>query len=242
MRSIGIIGGVGPYAGLDLNRKIFQLARGIRSDQDYPAVFLLSLPQIPDRSMYLLNPDTAEQPVSSIVAAFSMLEQLGCTACGIPCNTAHAAPILNEVRTATNQYRMQFVHMVRETVRNLGKCHAGLLATMGTYTGGVYEEEAAATSGTIIVPETVERRQRVHDGVYSQEFGIKAFSDPIQPAAIQLLQSEGNALIERGAEIIILGCTEISLCEPFLHFAVPVIDPLQVLAHSLLQIVFPEKL
>jgi len=52
---IGIVGGVGPYAGLDLAKKILDQTKA-NSDQDYLSVALLSLPaKIEDRTLFLLG-------------------------------------------------------------------------------------------------------------------------------------------------------------------------------------------
>ena len=62
---IGIVGGVGPYAGLDLTRKIFDQTKAV-SDQDYLSVVLLSMPQqIEDRTSFLLG-QTSINPANAI--------------------------------------------------------------------------------------------------------------------------------------------------------------------------------
>jgi len=52
---IGIVGGVGPYAGLDLVRKLFNNTLA-GSDQEHLDVVMISMPgSIPERTEYLLG-------------------------------------------------------------------------------------------------------------------------------------------------------------------------------------------
>ena len=48
-RVIGVVGGMGPYAGLDLVRKIFDQTTA-STDQEHLDVILLSTPSVPDRT------------------------------------------------------------------------------------------------------------------------------------------------------------------------------------------------
>ena len=53
--AIGVLGGVGPYAGLDLMRKIFDLTEA-HSDQEHLSVIQFSLSEhIADRTRFLLG-------------------------------------------------------------------------------------------------------------------------------------------------------------------------------------------
>src|SRR5690606_41469903 len=99
-RIIGVIGGMGPYAGLDLVRKIFDHTAASR-DQDHLPVALLSYPgRIRDRSLFLLRAteeDSGVNPAEAIAGIALELDRLGATVAGIPSNTAHAPAILDVV-------------------------------------------------------------------------------------------------------------------------------------------------
>ena len=91
---IGIVGGAGPYAGLDLARKILQQTLA-KSDQDYLPTLLISTPElIEDRTDFLLG-ENEKNPAYSIYCNLRDLEKLGATVAGIACNTAHAPKIRN---------------------------------------------------------------------------------------------------------------------------------------------------
>lgn len=95
-KTIGIVGGVGPYAGLDLTRKIFDQTKA-SSDQDYLSVALLSIPQqIEDRTSFLLG-QTNINPANAISKIIRKLEQIGVGVAGIPCNSVHSPRIFDGI-------------------------------------------------------------------------------------------------------------------------------------------------
>ena len=91
---IGIVGGAGPYAGLDLAQKLLQQTMA-KSDQDYLPTVLISTPElIEDRTNFLLG-ESKINPAYAIFSNLRDLEALGATVAGIACNTAHAPEIRN---------------------------------------------------------------------------------------------------------------------------------------------------
>ncbi len=91
---IGIVGGVGPYAGLDLMKKVFDNTLA-QIDQDHLDVVMLSLSgSIADRTEYLEG-KVDVNPGLAIAGVLKRLEEAGATVAGIPCNTAHAPGIFS---------------------------------------------------------------------------------------------------------------------------------------------------
>ena len=110
---IGIVGGVGPYAGLDLVKKVFDNTFA-RSDQDHLDVVMLSMPgSIVDRTEYLEG-RVEENPGLAIAGILKRLEDTGATHAGIPCNTAHAPGIFSviERELKTMGSSISLLHMI----------------------------------------------------------------------------------------------------------------------------------
>ena len=110
---IGIVGGVGPHAGLDLTRKLFDHTRA-EADQEHLPVMLYSFPdRIGERPAFLLG-KTADNPGEAIGDIMAELARAGATVIGMPCNTAHSPRILDaalEKLNATGR-PVRFVHMI----------------------------------------------------------------------------------------------------------------------------------
>ena len=246
--TIGIVGGVGPYAGLDLTKKIFdQTLAGC--DQEHLPLILVSRPdEIADRTEHLLGRvDT--NPAFAIARIIGTLERAGATVIGIPCNTAHSPAIfdlmIGELDRTGSAVRV--LHMIREVGVFLHETHpdirrVGVLATMGTYKTGIYSDALAAEGFDALLPAE-DRRRWVNDAVYHPDFGIKAQSNPVSEEARGRLLQATAELANAGAEAVVLGCTEMPLAvtEHSVGGTV-IIDPTLVLARALIRDTAPHKL
>jgi aspartate racemase len=167
------------------------------------------------------------------------------------CNTAHA--FLPELQTGV---QLPILDVVREVARELvrkggNQARVGLLATSGTLRAGIYQETARSWAaglswislqdldgGDRLQEELV--MQSVYGKVGGSRGGLKAGyrTDPNtgQPYADQI-RLASDYLLEAGADIVVLGCTEIPLAlegEPPL--SVPTLDPMEVAAEAALRI------
>jgi aspartate racemase len=247
--TIGVVGGLGPYAGIDLCRKVFDLTAA-ESDQQHLDLVMVSLPaSVPDRTEFLLG-EPVENPAAGIVKVLRRLERAGARVVGMPCNTAHAAPIfdrvLDELREAGSEVRL--LHMIREVSSHLRARHpsvrkVGLLATTGTVTTGVYDAAIEPTGVEVIRPDDGVQQGRVHPAIYDRAFGIKARMGAVTDESRSRIEAALDHLVERGAEAVILGCTELPLALP--HLAprdVPLLDSTEILARALIREAAPDRL
>lgn len=246
---IGIIGGMGPYAGLDLARKIFDHTQSTK-DQDHLPVALLSYPdRIIDRSTFLFG-QVQENPAYALADIARRLEAAGAVVAGMPCNTAHSPAIFDvltdELRRTGHSIRM--LNMVRETARFIrddmpGVRRIGLLSTLAVYRLGVYRRILEEEGLEPIAPEPAVQEEVVNRTIFDPAFGIKAQANPVTPRARQNLLDAIDHLAGRGAEAVILGCTELPLAitESFVD-GIAVVDPTDVLARALIRETYPEKL
>lgn len=262
MKTIGIVGGVGPYAGLDLVKKIFDNTEA-RSDQEHLDVLLVNSPRlIDDRTAYLLAVrdgkavmDPAIDPANpgrGIVACVQKVAAAGAEVIGIPCNTAHSPLIFDVIirEVAVHMPGIQLLHLIREAINAVCMLlpqggHIGLLATPGTYASGVYQailEEVDPHGNYRLMMPSEPGKRRVYDAIYDPDYGIKARSAPVTSRAIDLLSAEVWRLHERGANAIIMGCTEIPLALDSRVFPFPLIDPAIALARALIHVAGPARL
>lgn len=246
---IGIVGGVGPYAGLDLLQKVFDSTLSA-SDQDHVDALLFSLPSgIVDRTEYLEGREK-QNPAYAIVNVLEHLEDAGATVAGIPCNTAHAEPIFTIIQKnlVAAGRTIKLLNMVGETVDFIQTAlpdfrKIGVLSTTGTYRSKVYQKALESAGYEVIVPSEEMQEELIHPAIYDKEYGIKSISRPVHPQALQNLETGWNYLETLGAQAVILGCTEIPIAFQELgKKSLPAIDPTRILARALIQSAFPEKL
>ncbi len=245
---IGIIGGLGPYAGTDLLRKIYDQTIASK-DQDHVPVIMLSMPnRIPDRSEFILK-KVRTNPAESVLEQLNTLEKLDVKVAGIPCVSLHAPPIYNEIIRGINQRNssLKLVNLVEEVVRFVednffSRTKIGILCTTGSSKTNVFKGYFPGKPFQIIQPDEADQTS-IQDAIYNPIYGLKVKSNPVSEKAREILFNAAKKLVDKGCEIIILGCTETPLAfsETKISDAV-LIDPNLVLARALLKCIAPEKL
>ena len=245
---IGIVGGVGPYAGLDLQRKILEQTIADR-DQDYLPIIAVSWPgPIADRTEFLLG-RVADNPAGAIVDQLRLLVNAGGAVAGIPCNTAHAPAIFDAVRAGVAAFErpLRLLHMVDETVSHLSAHHPaletiGVLSTTGTWQARLYPTALEPLGYRVVVPDESTQADLVHPAIYDPGYGIKSTGTVTARAGDDLARAI-DALRASGAEAILLGCTELPLAFPAREYeGLPLIDPTLALARALVRAADPQRL
>ncbi len=246
---IGILSGMGPYAGLDLAAKIHACTEA-RTDQEHVPVALVSYPGwVPDRITFLADPEQPS-PVPALADIARRLSRAGATVLGMPCNTAHAPAILGAVQKALRQSNtpVRFVHMIEETARHVREAlpearRVGVLATPAVCRLGLYRKALAGAGLEALHPTGAVQRAYVTPAIFNPDYGIKAQSEPVTPRARRQLVQAARHLRERGAEAVILGCTEFPLALPEAEIeGLRLIDPTAALARALIRETYPGKL
>jgi aspartate racemase len=245
-KMIGVVGGMGPYAGLDLVQKIFDNTRA-KTDQGHIPVSMLSIPHsIADRTEFLTGEST-ENPAIAISKVIHKLVDQGATVIGMPCNTAHADPIFNEILNRIPS-KIKLVHMIHEVAQYIKNEYPsfkkiGVLSTAGTSISNVYREGLAQFGLTELKVSSEIQKSAIDPAIYSKTYGVKAFSNPVTEQAKNDLSSGIAHLINNGAEAVILGCTEIPLAVTEQNInGVPIIDSTKVLARALISASSPHSL
>lgn len=237
---IGIVGGVGPLAGLNMASKIVEEVK-VKTDQEHLPFLLFSQPgRIADRTDFLLG-KIAVNPAFAIAEIIIELEKAGATVVAIPCNTAHAPRILDVVRTQLTNARstVKLLHIVEETVsyikEHYGNVPVGILSTTGTREEGLYRNVLIREGVLPVEPDDVLQKE-VHAAIYDEGFGIKASSVVVSEKARRIILSAIEALVSEGAKVVVLGCTELPIAIPENKFSeTPLIDPNRIMARALIR-------
>ncbi len=238
-KQIGVVGGMGSYAAIDLIRKIYD-ATDASCDQEHLPVAMLSAPHLTvDRSQFLAG-EILENPATSIASIINQLSDLGSSVVGIPCNTAHAPLILDRVLEAIPEH-VELVHLIEEVAKLMVHQYpqvteVGVLGTVGTVNSQVYTQVMNRYGINVIQPPEDIQSLFVSPAIYDKDYGIKSHSSPVQVRARNDLLLASRFLSRKGAQAIILGCTEIPLAitEEQLETSI-VIDATKVLAQAMVR-------
>ena len=246
---IGIVGGMGPYAGIDLLKKVYDNTIA-NNDQEHLDTVILSISSsIKDRTEYLMN-RINENPAYAIVQVLLKLQEIGVTVAGMPCNTAHSELIFNVILNELNKKRstIKLLNMISETISFIADYYPdfkriGVLSSTGTYKSGIYSRKLRLKKYEVILPTLEMQEEFIHPAIYDSTYGIKSFSNPVHSQAIENLQKGISFLKAEGAQLVILGCTEIPLAIPQKEVeGMKIVDPTNILARSLIRNYCPAKL
>ena len=242
---------MGPQAGFDLASKITS-ATTVKADQDHHSLVVLSFPSdIPDRSEFLLG-ETPVNPSDTLFRQLQILDEMDVAVAAIACNTAHASPIIEPVKTAVvkNDLQLQLLDLIEQTVEYIRRVHpaverVGVLGTRGTYQFKLYDVALENAGLQIIRPDVSITEEFVFPAIYDPGFGIKTFSNPVTETARDHVGYAIKHLSEKNAELVILGCTELPLVFSFsplsagteLNHDVILIDPAVAMAEALIRFV-----
>ncbi len=216
--TLGILGGLGPSSTVYFYELLTSLTMA-NSDQEHLDIVISSRATTPDRTAYILG-KSETNPLDVMVLDAKKLEAFGVDAIAIPCNTAHffydaiaesvAVPVLN------------IISVTLENVKRSGGRTIGLLATEGTAKSQAYHMMAHKMGLECIVPD--EDEQKIISSIIYDDIkqGKKADIDKFMSVA--------NSLLERGADRLILGCTELSLLCKENNFDERFVDSLHSLA------------
>ncbi|GBG55406.1 aspartate racemase [Sporomusaceae bacterium FL31] len=224
-KSIGIIGGMGSLATCDLFKKIINMTDA-KSDQEHIHICIDCNTKIPDRTKAILG--GGENPIPEMVRSGVRLQSMGADVLVMPCNTAHY--FYDKI---TPFFDIPLLNMLKETVKeikNRGIRKIGLLATDGTIQSGVYHTALADAGIDLITPSPIKQRS-VMDVIYN---GIKASNRNIN---LNEFYRTIDEVFENGAEILVLGCTELPVAFELFHIERPSIDPTSVLAAAAIRFV-----
>lgn len=215
---LGVIGGLGPMATAYYLELVVRMTDAKR-DQDHPEIMVMDIPTIPDRTAYILG-KSQEDPVGPMVQLGQQLKEMGATVLATPCVTAH---YFHEALQQGSG--LPVIHVIQKTAQLLkseGVGCVGLMATDGTVESGIFQKELEAAGVSVVLPD--EQGQRgVMTIIYDQ---VKAGV----PADLQLFHGICGQLRRHGAQVVILGCTELSLLKKQADLGDGILDVLDVLA------------
>lgn len=217
-KTIGIIGGMGPLATADLFRKIV-LNTKAEADQEHIKILIDNNTDIPDRTAAILY--GGKDPIPQLTKSALTLWTMGADILVIPCNTAHY--FRSEVQKSVNIPILSMIELTGEALLKKGVQTVGLLATEGTVNSGIYQDVFEKMGIEIIVPDE-DDQTAITDLIYK---GVKSGNKNYDVTSTTEVI---NRMFERGAETLVLGCTELpvafdmygldyNVCDPTLELA-----------------------
>jgi len=220
MKTIGIIGGIGPETTIAYYNQIIAAHRERARDESYPSIVINSID-----AKRLIGPIMAgknDEVVGVLLLAIATLERAGASFAAIAANTPHI--VFDALEARSPLPLVSIVEATADAARERGIRKPGLLGTRPTMEAAFYADVFARKGMTIVTPNQAEG-EYVHE-----KYMGELFHNVITPETRDRLISIISALKDRdGVDGIILGGTELSLIltEPSCA-GIPVLDTTQI--------------
>ncbi|MEQ8301551.1 MAG: amino acid racemase [Hyphomonas sp.] len=219
MKPIGIIGGMGPASTVIYYETLCELARARHGGNASARVMIDALDF--GEVQALQQSGAWDEAGRQLAEAGQRLERAGAGLVVLATNTMHkvAVPLQQALS-------VPFIHIIDATAARLrsdGRSMPALLGTRYTMEEPFYPDYLAKAFGALpLVPETPERDD-VHRIIFDDL--VKGI---VTPETTRRFVEITQALMQRGADSVILGCTEIGLVLTDGNSALPVYDSARI--------------
>lgn len=224
---VGIIGGMGPEATVDLMTRVIKMTPAA-DDIDHIRMIVDNNPKIPSRIKALLE-GGGENPVFCMQEMGKKLQEYGADFLAIPCNTAHyyqamiqeavSIPVLNMI-----QLTCEKISYIKPKINKIG-----LLASTAVINLDLYKKQFFSFDIEVLYPE---------ENVQNQIMGLikKIKTSNYGNEIVDIFQSAVDHLIQSGADALLIACTELSMLTQKVVSEKLVFDSAQVLAESIVSL------
>jgi aspartate racemase len=223
-KKIGILGGMSPESTVEYYIHITRTYTERFGDYGYPQIVINSVSFQP----YVDWPNAGRWDLvaGGLSQAARELEAAGVDFIVIATNTMHL--VFDQVQASVGVPMLSLLDAVAEAIRARGIETVGLLGTSFSMEKGFYQEKLASRGITVLVPEASDRAY-VNDVIYN-ELVAGQIRDESRAGYVTII----DGLAARGAEGVILGCTEIPLLVGKADVALPLFDTTTIHAEAAL--------
>ena len=220
MKTIGIIGGMGPLATVDLFQKIVIHTMATK-DQDHIPIVIDNNTRIADRTLAIVK--EGPSPVPELIKSGQRLEKAGADMILMGCNTVHYF-----YQDLAQSLTVPLLHMPKITAKKIsqqGWKKVGILGSTGAIFGHVYQDVLEEQGISWVLPKDEEQKivqKLIYDGVKKGCFPEDAFG----------FKEVLTSLCDQGAEVFIMGCTELPVAMEKYNLPYRWVDPTLELAKA----------
>ena len=224
-KRIGILGGMSPESTTEYYEYITRTYTQRFGDYGYPEIIIYSVSFQP--YVDWPNEERWDLVARGLGEAAQRLEAAGADFILIATNTMHL--VFDEVQASVRVPMLSLLDAVGEAILARGIGTVGLLGTKFTMEKTFYQEALAQKGIAVLVPDAGDRAY-VNDVIYN-ELVAGQIHDESRAGYVGVIER----LAERGAEGVILGCTEIPLLVSEADVGLPLFDTTTIHAEAALR-------
>lgn len=215
-KKLGILGGMGPAASCNWYKSILEILTTkykVVQDNEYPEIYLFSLSMDGWSERGIDNEKVAK---TQLIEAIKKMELLGVDYIIMACNTAHR--FYEDLKKVTTTNFISLISVCINHVEERGYRTVGVISSESTNRYYLYKKKLE-DRGIKCITIDIKKEQPYINGI------IKAVQSGTQgEKEMNLLKYYVYRMQKKGAQAVILGCTELPLCISQNYVKIPLID------------------
>jgi aspartate racemase len=224
MKKIGLVGGISWTSTLDYYKYINEGVNAKLGGLNFAECIIYSL------NFGDIYTQSWDNSFDLLLNACDSLKKSGADGIALCANTAHL--YADRLQQAIN---LPVIHIVTETAKTINKNEfkkIGLLGTKFTMEMDFYRNKLELFGLEVLTPEKIETREYIQYTL-REELGVGY----INPETKKRYKEIVKELVDRGAECIVLGCTEIPMLVNQDDFEIPVLDTTKIHSQSIVDFI-----
>lgn len=222
MKSVGVIGGLGPETTAEFYLQvIFQCQKQNAAQRPSIVIASVPLPFAVERDLLATNTGI-ERYIPYLVEEAKRLERSGVDFLVMPCNSLHV--FIEQIREAVS---IPVLSIVEETIAYLRRndvSTVGLISTSATVANRVYETQLQKSGIAFVAPSDQQR-------VQMDEIIQRLVSGDHRAEDRQAIMAVADDLADQGVDSVALACTDLQLLKPESQ-KTTVFDTMKILAEA----------
>ena len=226
MKTIGIIGGLGPESTLDYYKEIISTFNTKHADLAYPEIIIYSANL--NEFMGLVNTEQWQKVSDWLLGKVLILYHAGAEFVAIASNTPHI--VFEEIESKSPIPLLSIVECTCVKAQAMGLKNIGLMGTKLTMAADFYKKPFDNRGMSVVVPSE-EEQQFIHHILFSEiELGI--FKDSTREALLAIVK---KMVDEKSVDSLILGCTELPLILTEGRYGIPFLNTSAIHCESIIK-------
>lgn len=223
MKTLGILGGVGPETTSKIYLSIIDLFKRNKGGK-YPSIVIYNLPfPFVIENEAIIRGVNSQKMIPYLIEGAKILEKSGVDFGILPCNTLHK--YIKEIREAV---KIPFLSILDETVSRLKSMKVktvGILATETTVKDKLYDDTLKKNNIKFLYPTKIEQ-DNINKIIVELLNGKKT---NLQDKKIKTICLSLN---KEGANAILLACTDLQIITSNIHIPIHIIDSTEILIRA----------
>jgi aspartate racemase len=220
MKTLGIIGGVGPESTIDYYRSIIRLYRQRKGDGSYPEIVINSIDL--KREMDLVEHNQLGELTTCLLEELEKLARAGADFGLIASNTPHI--VFDDLRPRSPIPLISIVEATCEAAKTMDLKRVGVFGTSFTMQGRFYRDVFSRAGVELVVPDSKDQ-QYVHDK-YMNELVNGVFLPETREGLLKIVDRLRQT---RKIQGLILGGTELPLVlKEEMHNGLPILNTTKI--------------